>query len=49
MAMVSILQVYGATKIDLARHRPLAKLFAFKAVVGLTFIQTVCRPTAHNS
>uniref|UniRef100_A0A8H7KD61 Uncharacterized protein n=1 Tax=Bionectria ochroleuca TaxID=29856 RepID=A0A8H7KD61_BIOOC len=41
MAMVSILQVYGATKVDLARNRPLAKLFAFKAVVGLTFIQTL--------
>ncbi|CAH0057619.1 unnamed protein product [Clonostachys solani] len=41
MAMVSILQVYGATKVDLAHHRPLAKLFAFKAVVGLTFLQTL--------
>jgi hypothetical protein len=41
MSVVSILQFYKILKVDLAHHRPMVKLFAFKAVVGLTFLQSV--------
>jgi hypothetical protein len=41
LSVVAILQFYKILKVDLAHHRPMVKLFAFKAVVGLTFIQGV--------
>ncbi|KAF7562253.1 hypothetical protein G7046_g1881 [Stylonectria norvegica] len=41
LSVMSILQFYKALKVDLAQHRPLVKLIAFKAVVGLTFIQSI--------
>ena len=42
IAGLSIFRFPGELKIDLAHHQPLRKLFAFKAVVSLTFVQVVC-------
>ncbi|KAJ3570906.1 hypothetical protein NP233_g4098 [Leucocoprinus birnbaumii] len=39
IAMFCLIQLYMAVSKDLARHRPLLKLFAIKAVVFLTFWQ----------
>ncbi|CAM1501442.1 Fc.00g034260.m01.CDS01 [Cosmosporella sp. VM-42] len=40
-SIMSILQFYKVIKTDLAQHRPLVKLIAFKAVVFLTFVQSI--------
>ncbi|KAF5002914.1 hypothetical protein FDECE_10498 [Fusarium decemcellulare] len=40
-SVLSILQFYQVLKVDLAHHRPLLKLMAFKAIVGLTFLQGI--------
>ncbi|KAF5018607.1 hypothetical protein F66182_9399 [Fusarium sp. NRRL 66182] len=40
-SVIAILQFYMLLKVDLAKHRPLAKLTAFKLVVGLTLLQEV--------
>jgi hypothetical protein len=40
-AFVAVLKFYGALKKHIAHQRPLAKLVAFKIVVGLTFIEQV--------
>ena len=41
LSVMSILKFYQLLKSDLAHHRPLAKLIAFKAIVFLTFVQGV--------
>lgn len=41
MAVLSCLRLCTALKKQLAHHKPLAKLFAFKLLVGLTFIVQV--------
>jgi hypothetical protein len=41
LAMLAILQFYALLKAELAKHRPLLKLIAFKAIVSLTFFQAV--------
>ncbi|KAH6886164.1 organic solute transporter Ostalpha-domain-containing protein [Thelonectria olida] len=41
LAVLSVLKFYGALKSHTKQHKPLAKLIAFKAVVGLGFLQRV--------
>uniref|UniRef100_A0A8H7K6X7 Uncharacterized protein n=1 Tax=Bionectria ochroleuca TaxID=29856 RepID=A0A8H7K6X7_BIOOC len=41
LAMLAILQFYALLKAELAKHRPLLKLIAFKAIVSLTFFQAI--------
>ncbi|KAK8875143.1 organic solute transporter Ostalpha-domain-containing protein [Apiospora arundinis] len=38
VAVLAVLRMYGALKKQLAHHRPLAKLLAFKLLVGITFL-----------
>lgn len=44
MAVLSCLRLSTALKQQLANHKPLAKLFAFKLLVGLTFLVEVRTP-----
>lgn len=41
VAVMAVLQFYGALKVQLASHKPLAKLLAFKLLVGLNFLLQV--------
>jgi hypothetical protein len=47
VSIISILLFYNLLKVDLAHHQPFAKLFSFKAVVGLTFVQGVSTSLLH--
>ncbi|KAF4984877.1 hypothetical protein FZEAL_30 [Fusarium zealandicum] len=51
VSIIAILQFYYTLKKDLARHRPIAKFFAFKLVLILTFLQEIVfwalRDTGH--
>lgn len=40
-AVISTLRFYKVLKADLAGHKPLSKLFAFKLMVGLNFLMNV--------
>lgn len=42
LAIIACLKMYGALKTQLAHHKPLAKLAAFKLLVGLTGLIQVC-------
>lgn len=42
MAIIACLKMYGALKTQLAHHKPLAKLAAFKLLVGITGLIQVC-------
>ncbi|KAL4809859.1 organic solute transporter Ostalpha-domain-containing protein [Aspergillus unguis] len=41
MAVIAILRFYKALKADLATHQPLAKLLAFKLIVGLSLLEEI--------
>ncbi|KAH8650700.1 organic solute transporter Ostalpha-domain-containing protein, partial [Ilyonectria robusta] len=41
LAVLSVLKFYKALKTHTKEHKPLAKLFAFKLVVGLGFLQRI--------
>jgi hypothetical protein len=42
-AITAILRFYGNLKSHMQEHKPLAKLLAFKMVVGLVFLEKVRR------
>lgn len=44
MAVVSCLRFYKILKAELAGHKPLSKLFAFKLLVGLNLLMNVSFP-----
>ncbi|KAK5324743.1 hypothetical protein LTR93_004218 [Exophiala xenobiotica] len=41
VAVLSVVKFYTALKKDLKHHKPLAKLLAFKLIVGLTFLEGI--------
>ena len=41
VAVLSALKFYSELKQFLSNHKPMAKLLAFKLIVGLTFIENV--------
>lgn len=40
-AVIACLRFYKVLKVELAGHRPLSKLFAFKLLVGLNILMNV--------
>jgi hypothetical protein len=49
VAVLSVVKFYTALKKDLKHHKPLAKLLAFKLIVGLTFLEGVRLPSLLHS
>ena len=41
-AVMSVLKFYKNLKTRVGQRKPMAKLIAFKAIVGLTWLQNVC-------